>query len=272
MSWIREDAPVRLKMAELLECLEILGEGRRRAGKWPEGSDVRIAGLILAVLRFSRPDGAPSMNWGDLAPTHPAVWNSADWAGWYRGTGIGKVLDWWFGSGRKEQASPPLPAWSSSDRVLAILRADWRAAGDFLAVDHRDLGSPCRFELFGGGRSWLGPHWSIPEAGEYTSRPKPRLWITLSTADLAEWSYGAQQCRVTRSAMLMRGRRLALMSVLVEGRGPPPTAGWTMRLSLPPAVSATPLKDSPGLAPGGTEPTGHRAGAADRIALPPLLD
>jgi hypothetical protein len=247
--WLRREldsggGPVRLRISELHECIAILAEVRRHGGTWPEGSESRVAELIVSALRFARPDGGPSLSFDGVGPDPTRAWTSADWSNWYRGTGIARVLGWWFDPKMKELAPPPLPAWSSSDRVLAVLRADWLATGDFLAVDHRDIRSPCHLELFGGGRSWLGPAWSAPDAGGPTSRPKPRTWITGSAADLIEWSYRDGKTRITRSALLLRGRRLALLSVLIEGREPSSDLGWTIRLSLPPAISAAPLEGS----------------------------
>jgi hypothetical protein len=234
-------APVRLSIARLPKSLEILAEVKRRVGVWPEGCDAQVTGLMLTALRFARPDGVPSMCFDQSGRHTSLAATAAGWADWYHGTGIARVLQWWFDPGRKEHAPPPLPAWSASDRVLAVLRADWLAAGDFLAIDHRDTRSPCRFELFGAGRSWLGPQWIVPGADTPNSQPKPRVWITGSSADLAEWSYRAGSTRITRTALLLRGRRLALLSVLVEGRELPTATGWTMRLSLPPAIAAAPL-------------------------------
>ncbi len=239
-----EGAPVRLTISELHECIAILAELRRQGGNGPEGCHASISGLILAALRFARPDGGPSMTFDGVATNPIGTWTSADWLEWYRGTGIGRVLGWWFDPKTKEQAPPPLPAWSSSDRVLAILRADWLPTGDFLAVDHRDIRLPCRFELFGGGRSWLGPDWETSGGEDLTSRPRPRTWISGSVADLAEWSYRAGRARITRSALLLRGRRLALLSALVEGPESSSDPGRTMRLSLPPTIMAAPQEGS----------------------------
>ncbi len=235
-------APVRLSIGQLLKCLEILAEVKREGRPWPEGCDSQITGLMLTVLRFARPNGGPSMCF-DPPGLHTTLAATAeDWADWYRGTGIARVLRWWFDPGHKEHAPPPLPAWSAPNRVLAVLRPDWLATGDFLAIDHRDTRSRCRFELFGAGRSWLGPQWSVPGADTPGSRPKPRVWLTGSSADLAEWSCRAGAIRITRTAMLLRGRRLALLSILVEGPDVPAGPGWSMRLSLPPAIAAAPLE------------------------------
>ena len=248
--WLRREldadgVPIRLATPEWHRCLEILGAGRRQAGHWPPGSEVAIGGLVLATLRFARPDGSPSMHAVGSGPDS-AGWAPADWATWYRGTGIARVLRWWFTPGRTEAAAPPLPAWSAPGRVLATLRPDWRPDGDFLAVDHRDAGSPCRFELTGAGRTWLGTEWAedLTGPGGPASRTRPVRWVTGSTADLVEWSYRGDGLRITRSALLLRGRRLALFSILAEGRGTTWKEDATMRLAMPAAVDAGPLKQS----------------------------
>ena len=273
--WLRREldadgVPIRLAIPEWHRCLEILGVGRRQAGDWPPESEEAIAGLVLAVLRFARPDGSPSMHAVGSGPDSTG-WAPRDWATWYRGTGIARVLRWWFTPGRTEAAAPPLPAWSAPGRVLATLRPDWRPDGDFLAVDHRDARSPCRFELRGTGRSWLGPEWAEDLTGPGESdiaATRPVRWVTGSTADLVEWSYRGDGLRITRSALLLRGRRLALFSVLAEGRGATWKADATMRLAMPPAVEAGPLKQSRAL--GLAESKRRGAAQAMPIALPCL--
>src|SRR5262249_28575951 len=152
---------------------------------------------------------------------------------------IERVLGWWIGLKARSTrlAPPPLPTWSATDRVLGMLRPDWLPDGDFLAVDHRDLHSPCRFEVFGKGRSWLGPVWVEGLGGsvEPMSRPRRSRWFTGAAADLIEWSYRLDHVRVTRSALLLRGRRLALLSVLAERR----TASWNAEPELRLAMPAT---------------------------------
>jgi hypothetical protein len=237
-----EGVPVRLRIARWPECLERLVEVERRGGEWPEGCEAQVRGLILASLRFTRPDGRPTMSFAGEECGASLAGTAADWADSHRGTGIARVLRWWFAPGRKEHAPPPIPAWSAPDRVLAALRPDWSAEGDFLAIDHRDPRSPCLFELFGAGHSWLGPQWNVDGVEALRSRPRPRVWLTGSLADLAEWSYRAGPVRVTQSAMLIRGRRLALLSALVEGRELSSAPGWAMRLGLPPGVAAAPVE------------------------------
>jgi hypothetical protein len=119
-----------------------------------------------------------------------------------------------------ESSSPPLPAWSSEKHPLASLRADWLKSGEFLAVDHRLTGPTTRFELLGGGAPWLGPDWSLSTGdGSRASRPRIQAWSTSSTADLLEWSFRSDAARITRTALVLRGRRLALFADQVDFGG-----------------------------------------------------
>jgi hypothetical protein len=266
-----DGVPIRLGVPDWHRCLEILAATRRQAGGWPVGSEEAVAGLVLAILRFARSDGSPAMHPDDDVTSRiPPAWVSADWMDWYRGTGIERVLGWWFGLKSKATrlAPPPLPTWSATDRVLAVLRPDWMPGGDFLAVDHCHPGSACRFELRGKGRSWLGTEWGEVLGGrdEPAARPRPSRWFTGAAADLIEWTYRVDRVRVTRSALLLRGRHLALLSVLAEGS----ESSWgvepELRLTMPASLAAGPIKSSRALAL--TEP-GHRGAAqAVPIALP----
>src|SRR5438270_6627477 len=98
-----------------------------------------------------------------------------------------------------------------------MLRADWSAAGDLLAIDHRRPGVESRLELCGGGRRWLGPAWSAGDGPSPESRAKPALWLSNSSFDLLEWSFRVGESRHLRTALLLRGRRLALLADQVEG-------------------------------------------------------
>ncbi len=236
-----EGVPIRLAIPAWQECLAILTQAKDRKRAWPDGWKSRLSQLLLASLRFARPDGSPAAEAAepDRIRLTTATWR--EWADWSSGTGIARVLRGWFAPGKPERGAPPLSAWSSSHRVLSILRADWRADGDFLAIDHRDARSSCRFELFGGGHPWLGPRWSWGAETVPTSRPRRRTWITGASADLAEWSYRVGTIQVTPSDLLLRGRGLALVSIQAESRvaGGGPVC---MRLALPPLVAATTME------------------------------
>ena len=89
-------------------------------------------------------------------------------------------------------------------------------------------------ELCGIGRTWLGPTWASDRGpgGEPEPHPDPgpdlagtpatparaSLWVTSPSADLAEWTFRLGALRITRTALLLRGRRLALLADQVEGR------------------------------------------------------
>jgi hypothetical protein len=278
LRWLRREldadgVPIRQDETDWHASQEVIAAARRDAGGWPAGSEDAIAGLVLAALRFARPDGSPALH-PDAGVTrrNARAWVSADWMDWYRGTGIERVLGWWFGlkSRAARFAAPPLPAWSATDRVLATLRPDWLADGDFLAVDHRDRHSGCRFELFGKGRSWLGPEWGEGLAGAgvpgSASRPRPSRWFTGAAADLIEWSDRNDRARVTRSALLLRGRRLAMLSVLAEWREPGGNLEPELRLAMPSPITAGPIKSSRALVL--TEPGRRGAAQAVPVALP----
>lgn len=264
-----DGVPTRLAASEWPRCLEILAAARRQRGEWPSGCAEAITGLVQATLRFSRPDGSLAMQ-GNSDDGNSPVWDSPEWSRWYRGTGIAKVLGLWSGgrSRGSESAPPPLPTWSAPDRVLGMLRPDWTPGGDFVAIDHRDAGSPCRLELFGGGRPWLGPEWGegVNNPGALPSRPRPARRVTGPAADLIEWTYRIGTVRITRSALLLRGKRLALLSVLVERSRTDADIAPTLRSSLPPNIGAGSLKGSRAL----TLARAGRRGAAQAlpVALP----
>lgn len=271
-----DGAPRRVPVGEWPGLLEELARSRAGSGSWPAGCEDAIDGLVLAGLRFSRPDGILAFS-GEGAGSL-ARWPAGDWAKWYRGTGIGRVLAGWSGRTRARPGdeAPPLPAWSAADRVLAILRANWRPDGDFLAIDHREPCGPCRVELYGGGRTWLGPKWGGIDlevggrAGVSATRTRvrPSQWLTGPTADLLEWTVREGDARVTRSAVLLRDRRMALISALAER--PATTAAWpaspALSLMIPRDLAAGPVRESRALA---LSPPGRR-GAAQvlPIALP----
>ena len=129
-----------------------------------------------------------------------------------------------------------------------MLRANWSGQGDFLALDHRQPGATALVELTGLGQFWLGPTWTVcpdrDRAGPLAAaaRPRPRVWVTSSSFDLAEWSLRLGGARVTRTALLLRGRRIALLADQVDGASA--GAGW--RVALPAGVEATPLASGAG--------------------------
>ena len=157
------------------------------------------------------------------------------------------VVNWWFPPTHHDRhAPPPLPADSRPDRPLAILRANWSKDGDFLAVDHRSPGTTTLTELYGSGRPWIGPSWSSsgPLPAEPPTRAKPTLWVSQSSADAAEWSFKVGRARVVRTAVLMRGRKIALLAEQWDGPNDPGGTRW----SLAEGVDVTKSEENRGLA------------------------
>ena len=256
----QDGVPRYLPATAWTRLLAVLDQARRaRPEGWPERLDARIEGLLLATLRFARAGGAPVF-------THPKTRSAAGAQDVFRGwaqqlvePGLATVLDWWFprtaaaSRPAKVRAAPPLPAWSSPGRPLAILRANWSRQGDFLAIDQRQPGGTAQLELTGLGHVWLGPTWTAehgPAREEGPSAPpgpppRPRVWVSTSQADLAEWSFRSGRVRVTRTALLLRGRRIALLADQVETAASPAGTNAAWRVALPAGVEATPLPGSP---------------------------
>jgi hypothetical protein len=253
--------PRRLPVAAWAELLAVLDEARRgRPQGWPEALDARVEALLVATLRFARAGGAAVFTPTPARPDEALPEVFRGWAERLTEPGLTTVLDWWFprrSASRRARghAPPPLPAWSSSESPLAILRADWSAQSDFLAVDHRRPGPGALVELTGLGQVWLGPVWESSQLDSGATaphgapqRPRMRLWVSNSAADLAEWSFRVGRTRVTRTALLLRGRRIALLAEQVEQTpgdgGSGDGAGW--QVALPSGITAAPLEQTTG--------------------------
>lgn len=117
-----------------------------------------------------------------------------------------------------------------------MLRPDWNAQGDLLAIDHRQPES-CRFSLIGRGQAWLGPDWGSAGA---TARPRPLSWQTGAYADVCEWSYRVDGARRERTAVLLRGRSMALIA---EQAGPEAA----IRVGIAPGLKVRPIEGVRGL-------------------------
>ena len=146
---------------------------------------------------------------------------------------LARVIAWWRPSSpiadEIEGVAPPLPTETWFDRPLAILRPDWTPRGDSLAVDHRTLGPTSSIEVAGRGATWLGASWTSPTlAGEIT-RAEATYWTSGPFADAYEWSFRAGPTQVTRSAVLVRGRALAILLQTESGvSGPVGEVRWSI--------------------------------------------
>ncbi len=234
--------PIRMSLPEWNESLNLILAAQRMQGEWPDRCALAITRMILASLRFTRPDGCLATCFGAAPGGSSALLASGDRTQLDHTDGpIARTRRRWLAQGVEEGLPHASMGWASSKRVLAGLNDDGTAMRDLLVVDHHAAGDFCRFELFGGGRSWLGPAWTVNGETGLDHRPWPQTWISTVTADLAEWSHSAGADRVTRSVLLLRGLRLALLSVVVERRsstsGP---AGY--RIGRTPGLAVEPVE------------------------------
>lgn len=228
-----EGVPRRLPVGDWLQCLAELARARRtRAQEWPELWDALADGFLLQALRFCRPDGSAILGVRDGGAATSA--GLEYWADCLKEPGIKRVLGTWFPQIKSRRTSLPEPAWSHAGQPLTMLRPDWTKAGDLIAIDHREQGTTTRLELVGQGRSWLGPTWTGSSDSASTSAAQPTRWVSDGSVDLSEWCFRVGSARYTRTALLLRGRRLALLAEQVDS-GDSPTE---MRLAVPLGVEA----------------------------------
>ncbi len=196
------------------------------------------AGWLLALLRFTRPDGSPVF--GPRGRSRDRLRAIVESARRVADPSLATVAGWWAPEATLgvpgAPASPPLPASARTDRPLAVLRPDWTPKGDLVAVDHRRAGPSSLIEVASRGQTWLGATWTSPVDPGRTAEASPTYWSTGAFADCAEWSFKVGRGRVTRTAVLLRGRSMALIAQQDDGLGPT----GEIRLSLPDGIEATP--------------------------------
>lgn len=262
-----EGAPLRLGPCLWSDCLGRLLDARRERRRWPSSIDRRILALGRCLLRFSRPDGTRAADFSlqDELAARRSVF--AELARAYPRSGEARVVGWWLSLPDGPHVPPPLPAFSSTRRVLAVLRPGWRQADDLLTIDQSRTEASSRFELFGAGRSWLGPDWSVLDGARLTRPPSPGEWISSSIADFVQWSFRLGDYRVTRSVLLLRGQKTALLSDQIDGRSALPATVSTL-YGLPPNVVAEPMANCRGMLLRRSET--KAAASALPLALPAL--
>jgi hypothetical protein len=220
--------PRRLAVESWWPAIELFAAGM------PDEAVDRVGGFLLAALRFSASNFDPVL--GAVRPDPRIIRKLAATLG---DPGVKTVVSWWSTTTRRATGhAPPLPAFATEPQVLAMLRADWSETGDLLAIDHRDRGLACRMALLARGRRVLGPNWSTHGA---TGPARLVRWATGMHADLLEWTFRVGSSRITRMAVLLRGRRLALLADQVVG----PIDSLTIDLA--PGSESVPIVGSRGL-------------------------
>jgi hypothetical protein len=238
-----DGAPIRMVIAAWAPTLDRLVRAREVRPGWPKAIDERLLAFFRMLLRFSKPDGRAATLTADPEPTVAVRKRLARLGNAFPASDAARVLGWWYPACRVEPIPPPMPAWSSPDRALGVLRADWTSRGDLVAFDHRAADGATRLEVFGAGRSWLGDYWTASvESDARATAGKPVNWTTSSNADIAEWTFRAGALRVSRAAVMLRGRKFALLADLVEGVKPPTIL--ETRWGLPSGSIADPIDGS----------------------------
>lgn len=276
-----DGSPGRLAVEDWGPCLDRLRRAEGARAGWPDELRARIAGLGRWLVHASRPDGSTAF--GPTGRDRARIARLREAAARAPDPGLATVVRRWFptppaapppsaraGSRSRAratagaEAAPPLPAIADDDRVLAILRPDWTATGDWLAVDHRAPGDPARIEVAGEGRPWLRGPWTStgPGAVGKVGAASPTSWTSGAYADALEWTFRAGSTRITRTAVLLRYRGVAILGQQEDG--PPSPSGF--RVGLAPNVTA-------GLIPGSRAWSLARGKATARLiplALPAM--
>ncbi len=197
----------------------------RRPG-WPEAERTRVEGWFARLIHFSRPDG--STMFGPRGKDRDRTAWLKEGVAIASDPSLASVVDRWFPSAailKGQPSPPPLPARSETDQVLAMLRPDWTAEGDWVAIDQRGPASPCRVEVAGDGRPWISGDWST--AGT-AGTARPTSWTTGAYADAQEWSFRAGSTKIMRTVVLLRYRKVALIAQQEEG---PPASAFRLPLA-----------------------------------------
>jgi hypothetical protein len=244
--WLKREldsngTPIRMSLPEWDEGLNLIVAAQPRQGGWPDRCGEAIIRMIQSSLRFTRPDGRLATCFESRSQGIGPDRAGDDELGLdHRNGSITRARKRWLAQGASEGLPHASMGWANPKRVLAGINDDGTAMRDLLVVDHQPAAAFCRFELFGGGRTWLGPAWVVDGESGIADRPSPQTWISTVTADLAEWTHASGEDRVTRSILLLRGLRLALLSVIVERKsraGDPPT----FRIACGPRLAVEPV-------------------------------
>ena len=233
----QDGVPRRLAVGAWWDVLGRIVELERGDDDRFDAIDARLEGFARAALRFSRPDG--TLVFADTRRDPRRGRLVAALVGRLGDPELETVARWWFPGqfAERRTPSPPfLPAFApSSGAPLGMLRADWTKGGDLIAIDQRARGRAGALEVIGGGTRWLGPSWGGPEGPAEAT-----FWTTGPTADCLEWTFRRGATRVTRVALFLRGRKLALLAEqVVGGEGP-----LRMEVDLAPGVLARPIAGS----------------------------
>lgn len=209
----------------LTELAAVLGDD---AGSGADEVAARAERWFMQALRYSRPDG--SALFGPSGTPEGRVETLAAWVERSSEPGLEGVVRRWFPRALAAGRKPPTLTGSEAIEGLpmASLRSGWLELDDVAALDMR-RGLGALFELFGSGRTWLGPQWPTP-AGSGNARRV--AWRSEIHADWYEWRFRSDRTVRTRTIVLIHGRCLALLAEQVDGAEGTAATSW----DLPPSV------------------------------------
>jgi hypothetical protein len=225
-----EGVPILEPVSGWLDLFDPAGPIDPRASRW-----------LQAVLRFSRADGSAVFDPRGRSTTRLRA--LAAWTVRVGDPSLAAVISRWSPTRATSGSAAsllPLASYSCPDRPLAMLRADWTPGGDLVAIDHRRVGDETLLEVAARGRTFLGPSWTSNESTGKFTRARPSHWSSTPFADFAEWTYKLGPKRVTRSAVLLRGRSMALLGQQDDGI----VAASEVRFELGEGIEATPIEGS----------------------------
>jgi len=123
-----DGAPIRLSIPDWWQCVRGLAEARHLRPGWSKKVDRHVLALLRSLLRFSRPGGTPTTDCDAVELDASSRTSLAQLARAYARSGEARVIGWWLSLPDALHVPPPLPAWSSSRHVLAVLRGGWQKA------------------------------------------------------------------------------------------------------------------------------------------------
>ena len=180
--------------------------------EWPESQRARLLGFLQALLRRTRPDSG--VFFGPTPDRKLAMASLTLLMKWGGDPSFAKVLSLWNPKSKDSDttALPPLPTDLRLDLACSVLRPSWSRQGDWLAIDHRGKSASSFVELGVGGRTIIGPSWDFETAAPLSKPPTVTFAKSSAYADGVEWTFRSGRGLVTRSAVLLRTRKIAILA------------------------------------------------------------
>jgi hypothetical protein len=196
--------------------------------KLPRSIQARLEAWFWRLLHFTRTDG--SLLFGPKGRSVARIARIQGMAESAIDPAFSRVFDNWFPqktTKRRSTVAPPSASRSDPSKVFAALRSSWDKESEIIAVDQRVTTRPPRIELFANEQSWIRGNWIA--GGDLKVGPaKTNRWQTGAYADYLEWSFKAGPTKITRTAVVLHFRGVALLAQQEEG---PATSGLALPIA-----------------------------------------